>query len=255
MGFFSSKKEVKKEEIINTTPAKQTISNESSDMIKTPVKNVSTIIDTFKVKADIEGEGSLIIGGIFEGNISITDTLFIEKGAVVSGTIRAKNVKISGELEGTIYSTATEVTASGKFTGLINSNKVTLGGFVDGVIRAVDSVEISSTGVVNSKECKSKNIKIVGRLKGKVVASELLEVISGGSVEGVIITKGIRTEQGGSIIGNIQTYDASIHDKSMLEDEQKEEEISKLINITPEELQKYAKKEDNKVQKRIPSDE
>ena len=255
MGFFSSKKEEKKEEVI--TAPKQTLQEESPDMIKTPVKNVSNLINTLKVKADIEGEGSLIIGGIFDGNISITDTLFIEKGAVVSGTIRAKNVKVAGELEGTIYSTATEVTQSGKFNGVINSNKVSLGGFVDGVIRAVDSVEISSTGVVNSKECKSKNIKIVGKLKGKVVASELLEVISGGSVEGVIITKGIRTEQGGSIIGNIQTYDASIHDKPMLDDERKkeEEEISRLINITPEELQKYAKKDEEKVPKRIPPQE
>ncbi|NPA27603.1 MAG: polymer-forming cytoskeletal protein [Epsilonproteobacteria bacterium] len=251
MGFFSSKsKEEEKQEIVTEAKPVAEVEVESSDMIKTPTKNVSSLINTLRVKADIEGDGSLIIGGYYEGNIAISDTLFVERGAKVVGTIRAKNVKIAGEVEGAIYSTATEVTQSGKFNGVINSTKTYLGGLIEGIIRSVDSIEVGSTGKVKAQECKSKNIKIVGEVKGKVIASELLEVVSGGSIEGIIITKGIRTEQGGSIIGNIQTYDATLHESSSsLEDS--EEEIAKLINITPTELKKYAKKEESGAKKSV----
>ena len=260
MGFFGSSKEEPKPQVKPQQEENKPIFNDN-DIIKTPVKDVSVIKNLLKVKADVEGGGSLIIGGVFEGDVRIEDTVFIEKGAKFSGTVRAKNVKVSVEFEGTIYATATEITNSGKFNGLINSNKTFLGGFVHGVIKSVDSIEILSSGIVEAKECKSKMIKIVGKLNGKVVASELLEIVSGGSVEGEIITKGIRTEQGGSVVGNIQTYDPSIHnidtDYSSFEIKKEEPitldpEVANLINIDPKDIQKYAKKEEDKTIKRVP---
>ena len=262
MGFFSSKsKNTQTTQEVNTTantPKKETIST-PSDIIKTPTRNVSTIKENFKVKADIEGDGSLILGGHFEGNIKLDDTLYIEKGAKFFGEVHAKNVKISGDFEGKIFSIATEVTKSGRLNGSIETNKAFLGGFVNGVVNSIDSIEILSTGIVDTKECKSKQIKIVGKVEGKVVASELLEVTSGGAVKGDIITKGIRTEQGGSIIGNIQTYDESIHAQSTNTDTKEtpaeiDPEVAKLIDIKPEDIQKYAKKDDEKGIKRIPAD-
>jgi len=237
MAFFGSSKksktiEEKPTQVQQTsTPKVET----SRDIIKTPSHDVSVLKNLLKVKASIEGGGSLIIGGYFDGDISIEQTVFIEKDAKVNATIRAKDIKISGEFEGTIYANAVEITPSGKFQGLINSNKTFLGGEVDGVIKSANSIEITKSGNVKTKECKSKNIKIIGKLDGKVVASELLEITSGGAVNGTIITKGIKTEQGGSVIGNIQTYDASIH-------EDNGNDPTKLININPQDMQKYAKK-------------
>jgi len=217
------------------------------------------IKENFKVKADMEGDGSLIIGGNFEGNVKISDTVFIEKGARFLGNIEAKNVKISGDFEGKIESMATEVTQSGRLNGSIETNKAFLGGFVNGSINSIDSIEISSTGIVDATECKSKQIKIVGKVDGKVIASELLEVTSGGAVKGDIITKGIRTEQGGSIIGNIQTYDESVHAQSTSANTNEnpvdiDPEVAKLIDIKPEDIKKYAKKDDEKGIKRVPAD-
>ncbi len=260
MAFFSSKKSSSKQEIKPIDKPEQVVKKEEiiRDIIKTPTTNVSMLKDTFKVKAKIDGKGSLIIGGEFEGDVSIDDTLFIEKGATFSGTVNAKNVKISGEFSGTIYSTATEVTESGKFSGNIKANKTFLGGVVDGVVNSIDSIEITKSGTIEATEFKSKQIKIEGSLKGKVVASELLEVTSGGSIEGEIITKGIRTEQGGTIIGNIQTYDNSIHNSNDTSFERDEttniDDASSLLNLKANDMQKYARKDKNKAIKRIPSD-
>ena len=238
MAFFGSSKKSKTIEA-KPTEIQQKITpkvESSKDIIKTPSLDVSVLKNLIKVKASIEGGGSLIIGGYFEGDISIENTVFIEKGAKVNATIKAKDIKISGDFEGTIYAAnAVEITSSGKFQGLINSNKAFLGGAVEGVIKSANSIEITKSGLVKAKECKSKNIKIVGKLDGKVIASELLEITSGGAVNGTIITKGIKTEQGGSVVGNIQTYDASIH-------EDDNNDPTKLINITPQDMQKYAKK-------------
>jgi len=263
MGFFSGKKDSEEsqnlERVQNNT--KQTIQSSvvSSEIIKTPTHNVSVIKDKFNVKAEIEGQGSLIVGGNFEANVKLDDTLFVEKGALFSGTVEAKNVKISGDFEGTINAIAVEITKSGRLNGNINANKTHLGGFVNGVIKSIDSVEISSSGIVDTKECKSKQIKIEGQVEGRVVASELLEVTSGGSVKGDIITKGIRTEQGGSIIGNIQTYDESIHSQDVVLDNDNNQanidpEVAKLIDIDPKDIKKYAKKDEEKEIKRIPAD-
>ena len=270
MGFFgSSKKEEEKKqpvqqkkEVVQPKPAAPKVST-SVDMIKTPTHNLSIIKENISIQATMKGKGSLVIGGDFEGDIKIDDTLFIEKGARCEGSVHARNVKVSGEFSGNIFATAVEVTKSGKLNGNINANKTSLGGDVKGSIRSIDTLEVTRTGRVDTKEAKSKKIKIEGKVNGRVVASELLEVVSTGAIEGDIITKGIRTEQGGSIVGNIQTYDEKIHNNnSTLEktSQPKEEkdldidpEIAKLINIKPDDMKKYAKKEESPI-KRIPED-
>jgi len=262
MGFFSSKGN----EEVSTEPKiekKETSTAAVNDIIKTPTNNVSVIKEKFKITANIDGEGSLIVGGVLDGNIKIDSTFFLERGAKFKGNVEAKSVKISGDFEGNIKANSVEVTKSGRLNGSIKSNKTFLGGFVDGTIRSMDSVEVFSTGMVDTKECKSKQIKINGNVEGRVIASELLEVTSGGSVNGDIITKGIRTEQGGSIIGNIQTYNESLHGaesdinvttEATDDSSDINSEVAKLINVNPDDMKKYAKKEDPKNIKRIPKD-
>ena len=255
MAFFSSKKskpEEVKQPISKPTPKPVEV---SKDIIKTPTHDVSVLRNLLKVKANIEGGGSLVIGGTFDGEVIIENTVFIEKGAKFFGTVRAKEVKISGNFEGTIYANAVEVTPSGKYSGVINSNKAFLGGEIEGVIKSVNSIEVTKSGKVNTKECKSKNIKIVGQLSGKVIASELLEITSGGSVNGTIITKGIKTEQGGSVIGNIQTYDPQKHDSNAsFDDDKSAKDTSNLVNVSPEDMKKYARKDKKDEVKKIPAD-
>ncbi len=120
----------------------------STDVIKTPTKELSIIKNNVRVEATLKGEGTLVIGGDFKGNIKIDDTLFLEDGTRCAGRVQVKNIKVSGELFGDINAVAVEVTKTGK---------------------------------VDTDEAKSKRIKIEGKVKGRVVASELLEVISTGA--------------------------------------------------------------------------
>ena len=239
MAFFGSSKNKESYTPLQTKDRKietvtQNKSNEN-EYIKIPTHDISILKHKVNVKGSIDGGGSLIIGGNFEGDINVEKTIFVEKDAKVNATIRANEVKISGNFEGNIYANLVEVTSNGTFKGTINSNKTFLGGNIDGIINSVASVVITESGKLNTKRCRSKMIKIVGSVNGKVIASELLEITNGGKVEGTIITKGIKTEQGGSVIGNIQTYNPSEHEDG-------ENDPTKLLDIHPNDMQKYAKK-------------
>ena len=217
------------------------------ELITLPSNNVSVLNAQIKTKGDIEGGGSLVIGGIYDGNLTIEDTVFIEDGAKVMGNIKANSIKIAGEVKGHIDAKIVEITKNGSLEGDIRSTITSVSGLVNGTVVSFTSIEIQPSGVLDTKECKSQKIRVVGKVLGKVVASELLEVVKGGSVNGSIITKGIRTEEGGSIIGNIQTYDPSKHDikksATLTNGTGSEDDISKLINLDPKDIQKYAKKE------------
>jgi len=255
MGFFGNKSEEglkTKEEVVEKEVVKEEIV-----VVKTPHLNLSNLNNLLKVEADIDGQGSLIIGGIYDGSVKIEETLIIEKGALFNGRVKAKNVRIAGEFIGEVDASVVEVSVSSKFEGIVNANKVILAGVFNGVVNSKDSIEVLVSGNVETKEFKSSNIKISGKIKGNIIASTMLEVTKYGSVNGEIVTKGIKTEQGGTIIGNIQTYDESLHgidiDYSLedIKSNNQTKKESKLENSLDEiDIQKYSKK-DEKNPKRI----
>ena len=253
MGFFGNKSDGSSEDSVESV---ENVIEEDLSFIKMPSINVSTLNNLLKIKADIEGGGSLIIGGSFEGSVKIEETLFIEKGAIFNGKVKAKNVKIAGEFLGEVEAILVEVTSNSKFTGIINSNKSFLAGIINGIVNSKDSIEVLLSGDIKTKEFKSGNIKISGKVNGNIIASNLLEVTKDGSVSGEIVTKGIKTEQGGTIIGNIQTYDESLHGIDIgysMEDINisNSSNIEKTDNQIDEvDIQKYSKKE-TKTPKRL----
>jgi len=238
--FFGSTKEESTETVVATTNEIKS-KPQSNGLIAIPTSNLSVLNGLINTKGNIEGGGSLIIGGALEGNLNIEDTVFIQEGAKVTGNIIASSIKISGDLKGDIQAKIVEITQNGNIEGNIKSSIASVSGLVNGSIISKNSIEIQSSGVLDTKECKSQKIKVVGKVIGKVVASELLEVISGGSVDGTIITKGIRTEEGGTIIGNIQTFDPYAHKIEEPTEEAKESnegsDVTKLINIDPKDIQ------------------
>ena len=233
----------------------QTFVVQEEKRIETPDFNTSTLQYGVKLKGDIEAEGSLVIGGDFIGNATVEDTIVIEVNANFIGNIKAKNVKIAGKFEGKVEASSVEITKNASFKGLITATKTFLAGNVQAIIKSSDSLEILPSSVIYTKEAKSANIKILGEVKGRVIASELLEVTSGGSIEGTIVTKGIKTEQGGTIIGNIQTFDEAVHGVDIeytLEDVFDDgnslelKGFNTIDTLSSQDLQKYAKKEDKK---------
>ncbi len=222
---------------------------EKKDIIQVSKEYASILEYGVKIKAELESKGSLFIGGDFEGTAVVKDSVVIENNANFKGKLKAKNVKISGNFEGELTTEILEITKNARFKGLINAKKTFLAGDVKAIIKSIDILEVLPSGKVDTKESKSKNIKILGKIYGRVIASEMLEVVDGGSIEGTIVTKGIKTQQGGTILGNIQTFDESIHGvdikytlEDILEDEKIDNNLSiKNIEKIPQDLQKYAK--------------
>jgi cytoskeletal protein CcmA (bactofilin family) len=248
MGFFSRRRgrkaeEEEKKEIEDDIIQVDDVEPIEDDRIETPTKDISILKSETQVKADISGEGSLILGGLFDGNISIADTVFIDRGAYVKGVIKAKNVKISGKFEGAIYATAVEVTSTGDIRGVINSTKAFLGGSVRGAISSLDSIEIRKTGSVESQKCTSRMVKIAGEFQGRIIATKVLELASTGSLTGEIISQTLNNKEGGKIDGTLRPYNEEQHGGvDPIQDDRFSSEAAKLINISPADLSKYAKK-------------
>ena len=82
-------------------------------------QNVDTIIGK---NAYFEGtfktSGLLRIDGVFDGDIIIEGDLIVGREGRISGSVKANNIEISGEIEGNIYSSdQVKISSSGKLFG------------------------------------------------------------------------------------------------------------------------------------------
>ena len=68
----------------------------------------SLIAAELTIEGKIEGTGQVRIAGKFKGDVNVQGDVSIERGAKVTGSVRARKVTIAGELEGNI-DTATQV--------------------------------------------------------------------------------------------------------------------------------------------------
>ena len=55
-----------------------------------------------KIKGNVSGEGSLIILGSFEGEFDLKGRLKVAQGARINGNIKATDIYVNGEIEGSI---------------------------------------------------------------------------------------------------------------------------------------------------------
>ncbi len=62
----------------------------------------SVIAAELTIEGKIEGSGHVRVAGRFKGDVNVEGNLTIEKGAKVTGGVRANTVTIAGELEGNV---------------------------------------------------------------------------------------------------------------------------------------------------------
>ena len=167
--------------------------------------NITYVAEEIEMSGDFKGKGAVQIEGTVNGDINV-DSVVIGINGVVNGTIRATNVIVNGKLNGSIFCDTLEVMPNGSVSNEIKVKKVLISGNVDGLIQSKDEINIDKTGVVNATTMTSKNILVDGSFNGKVVASELLEIGTAGSVEGDITVKNIKTQEGGKLLGSMQLY-------------------------------------------------
>lgn len=80
----------------------------------------SVIAPQLTIEGKIEGSGHVRIAGRFKGDVNVQGDVTIDKGAKLEGTVRARRVVVSGELDGEIASASrVELTESAAVTGNI----------------------------------------------------------------------------------------------------------------------------------------
>ena len=171
----------------------------------TATKNITYVAKEIEVTGNFNGKGAVQVEGTLTGDINVTSVV-IGLDGVVNGMINATNVIVNGKLNGSIFCDTLEVMPNGSVSDEIKVKRVLISGKVDGAIESKEEINIDKSGVVNATTMTSKNILVDGSFNGKVVASELLEIGSTGSVEGDITVKNIKTQEGGKLLGSMQLY-------------------------------------------------
>ncbi len=87
----------------------------------------SLIAADLTIEGKIEGAGHVRIAGKFKGDVNVQGDLTIEKGAKLSGGVRAKKVIVAGELEGNVESASrVELLDTGALSGDIKAGSLTV---------------------------------------------------------------------------------------------------------------------------------
>ena len=87
----------------------------------------SVIAADITIEGKIHGTGHVRIAGQFKGDVNVEGDLTIEKGAKLTGGVRASKITIAGELEGNIESAQrVELLESGVLTGDLKAGSLTV---------------------------------------------------------------------------------------------------------------------------------
>src|SRR3546814_722027 len=96
------------------------ISDWSSDVCSSDLADLT-------IEGKIEGAGHVRIAGKFKGDVNVQGDLTIEKGAKLSGGVKAKKVMVAGELDGNVESASrVELLESGALSGDIKAGTLTV---------------------------------------------------------------------------------------------------------------------------------
>ena len=87
----------------------------------------SLIASDITIEGKIEGTGHVRIAGKFKGDVNVQGDLTIEKDAKLNGSVRAKKITVSGELEGNIEAaTLVELQQTGVLIGDLKAGSLTV---------------------------------------------------------------------------------------------------------------------------------
>lgn len=185
------------------------------------ITSATIITSCMEVTGNLHGSDTVHIDGKVVGDIIVSNTLVIGKSGIVHGEVKAKNAIINGKLEGSIICETLEVMETGEISNQIQADTMILDGTVTGHVIGLKSIEIQSNAKLTVEKLESKKITVSGSIKGKVFASELLEINSTGSVEGEISVKNIKTAEGSRMVGTMSTYEAKQEEKIEVKQEEK----------------------------------
>jgi cytoskeletal protein CcmA (bactofilin family) len=87
----------------------------------------SLIAADLTIEGKIEGAGHVRIAGCFKGDVHVDGNLTIERGARLTGEVRAETVIVAGELQGNIHAASrVELQESGLLVGDLKAGSLTV---------------------------------------------------------------------------------------------------------------------------------
>ena len=92
-----------------------------------PELKESLIAADLTIEGKIEGSGHVRIAGKFKGDVNVQGDLSLERGAKLTGGVRAKKVTLAGELEGNVDSAQrVDLLDSAALTGDVKAGSLTV---------------------------------------------------------------------------------------------------------------------------------
>ncbi len=103
-----------------------------------PVGPATLISEGCKISGLITGDGDFQISGEIDGDCDLEGTVTLAKDGLWTGTIKAGNVIIAGQVEGNIVANGNvEITATAKISGTVSGEAIAVaeGAVVEGVMQ------------------------------------------------------------------------------------------------------------------------
>ena len=98
-----------------------------ADQSRSSVSKESLVAPGLTIDGKIEGAGNVLFAGRFKGEINVKGDLIVERGAHVSGKVRAENIFLRGEVEGNIHAMSrVELLESGVLVGDLEASSLTV---------------------------------------------------------------------------------------------------------------------------------
>ena len=147
MGLFG-KKDTDDRPSAAPTPAAPKVAPKSSP--KDNALNTTYFGKNLKIKGTLSGEGSLIILGSFDGEFDLKGHLKVAQGARIRGNIKATDISVNGNIEGTVSaSEKVHLESTARIKGEIATPRISVleGALFDGEIRMTGRPSQESTPI------------------------------------------------------------------------------------------------------------
>ena len=111
--------------------------SEPRDAFTNSERRRSVLHDGITIKGDWESDGIVEFGGTITGDLT-ADTLVLTEQGLVTGNVRARNVIISGRLDGTIAAVNVTLKPQSRVTAQIETKNLTIeaGAQIEGFIKS-----------------------------------------------------------------------------------------------------------------------
>jgi len=158
------------------------------------------------INGDVISCEAITVDGRVNGDIVSSKSVILNRGSIVVGKIKAKEVIIEGILEGPIEAKIINIAKSAKTEGYMIGENITIAGECDGDILAKENLVIEENANVITLETKAKTVKVLGVLKGDILATEFLIINRNGIVDGNIKTKEYFRSGNSKVTGTISRF-------------------------------------------------